>query len=93
METQVLGQAYFHPAFILHPLLFCPPPPPTHSPSSLNLQDDETGVQGLGEETREEAARWRRPLIVVICCKHDEKRVVKNLFECYMLKCSNNNSY
>lgn len=21
METQVLGQAYFHPAFILHPLL------------------------------------------------------------------------
>lgn len=26
-----------------------PPPPPTYSPSSLNLWDDEIGVQELGE--------------------------------------------
>lgn len=51
METQVLGKAYFHPAFILlYRLPFChpPPPPPIHSPSSLNLADDEMGEQGLG---------------------------------------------
>ena len=50
------SQAYFHPAFILHPLRYSPPPPPTHSPSSLNLWDDEIGVQGLG------GRRGRRPL-------------------------------
>lgn len=63
--TQVLGQAYFHPAFILHPLLYLPPPPPTHSPSSLNLWDDEIGVQGLGGRQGRERERpfacWRHP--------------------------------
>lgn len=48
---QVLGQPNFHPAFILHPLPCLPPSPPT-SPSSLNLPDDEIGVQGL-RQTRE----------------------------------------